>query len=171
MYYYLSLGSNIEPKTNAVSMLTALIKNYGAITSYPFYRTKPEKIISEYPFLNSLAVIRTELDREQLKNELNQIETSLGRDRNDPQKSIKDRSADIDILGSSATFNSEFYKAYDEPYINLELLAHEKKVSLERYGLPTTEGATTIDLDATTGNIRIIDSAFDRQENRFKTAL
>ena len=50
-------------------------------------------------FLNALFIIQTSMSAEQLKQEFNRIEEALGRDRSDPQRSFKDRTIDIDILG------------------------------------------------------------------------
>ncbi|MFL0811389.1 MAG: 2-amino-4-hydroxy-6-hydroxymethyldihydropteridine diphosphokinase [Agarilytica sp.] len=171
MHYYLSLGSNIEPEKNAVKMLAALANRFGAFIAYPFYYTPPVKITSGHPFLNSLAIIPSGLQPDAFKAELNCIEIRLGRDRSDPLRSQKDRTADIDILKISAKVDTLFFENFDEPYINIFTLGKDKRADLSAFGLPTTERATTVDLDTTTGHIRVVDSALDGQQYWLKPSF
>ncbi|WP_417656810.1 2-amino-4-hydroxy-6-hydroxymethyldihydropteridine diphosphokinase [Pseudidiomarina aestuarii] len=100
MYVYLcSMGANLAPEENfakARSKLTPLGEVHYSRAVY----TKPVDIDTEHDFLNSLFVIATQLDAEVLKMAFNKIETELGRDRDDPECSKKDRPMDIDILGA-----------------------------------------------------------------------
>lgn len=100
MYVYLcSMGANLAPEENfakARSKLTPLGEVHYSRAVY----TKPVDIDTEHDFLNSLFVISTQLDAEVLKMAFNKIETELGRDRDDPECSQKDRPMDLDILGA-----------------------------------------------------------------------
>lgn len=98
-YYLCSLGSNLAPEYNisrAKSYLTGIAQkvHYSRVIT-----TEPVAMASDNQFLNALFVVQTHLPADRLKQAFNTIEISLGRDRNDPQSSIKDRPIDIDILG------------------------------------------------------------------------
>lgn len=121
MYYYLSIGTNIEPEANAVRISTALARVFGKFSLYPFVYTTPVAMKSSKAFLNSLAIISSEHDTDAVKLQLNAIEIALGRDRQDPLRSEKDRSADIDILTSHPNYNESLFLNYDAPYIPLVL--------------------------------------------------
>jgi 2-amino-4-hydroxy-6-hydroxymethyldihydropteridine diphosphokinase len=99
MKYLCSLGSNIDPEMNihhAKQQLRAL--NSNCLFSQNI-ATKPVDIDTQNGFLNALFIIDTSLSSHELKQRFNQIEEALGRDRSDPERSIKDRTIDIDILG------------------------------------------------------------------------
>lgn len=170
-YYYLSLGSNIDPEVNSANMIKMLLQEFGVLVSFPFIYTQPEKIKSPNIFLNSVAIVLSPLDSSALKSRLNTIETRLGRDRNDPDKSIKDRPADIDILGCGETLDVDYFSAFEEPYINYGNKTLEAFVDMEEFGLPRTEGATTIHLDSASGDIRILEQAANRLKDWHKSAL
>ncbi|HET8816999.1 MAG TPA: 2-amino-4-hydroxy-6-hydroxymethyldihydropteridine diphosphokinase [Pseudidiomarina sp.] len=97
--YLCSMGANLAPEENfakARSKLTPLGEVHYSRAVY----TKPVDIDTEHDFLNSLFVISTQLDAEVLKMAFNKIEIELGRDRDDPDCSQKDRPMDLDILGA-----------------------------------------------------------------------
>lgn len=103
--YLCSLGSNLAPEYNisrAKSYLTGIAQKvqYSRVIT-----TEPVAMASDNQFLNALFVVQTHLPVDRLKQAFNTIEISLGRDRNDPQSSIKDRPIDIDILGVIDTNN------------------------------------------------------------------
>jgi len=98
-FFVCSLGSNIEPEYN-VSRAKSYLAGVGQALYYSrTITTEPVDMASEHSFLNALFVISTHLDAKRLKQAFNTIEISLGRDRSDPDCSIKDRTIDIDILG------------------------------------------------------------------------
>lgn len=97
--YLCSLGSNIEPQSHfsqARKALEALSDDIAFSRNIP---TSPVDIKTDKTFLNALFIINTAMNANELKREFNKIEELLGRDRSDPQRSIKDRTIDIDILG------------------------------------------------------------------------
>ncbi len=171
MYYYLSIGSNIEPKLNSVRIITQMLKHFGPLVSYPFVRTTPDKITTNHSFLNSVAIVRSSLGPADVKRILNSIETSLGRDREDPEKSVKDRTADIDILGYDTEINIDYFHTFDEPYINFKPYTARDFEHMEALGLPRTEGAATIHFDSRSGHIRILDNTADRLEYWHKSSF
>lgn len=170
-YYYLSLGTNIDPEVNSVKMLNLLLQEFGALVSYPFIYTQPEKIESPHIFINSVAIILSSLDGTALKARLNAFEISLGRDRDDPNRSIKDRPADIDILGVEDCLDVHYFANFAESYINICDRSKKDYVDMRPFGLPRTEGPTPIHFDAGSGNICVLDQAINRLEDWHKTTL
>ena len=169
MYYYLSLGTNIEPEVNALRMLEALCSEFGKIICFPFIYSEPEAIKSKNRFLNSAVIIICDQPITNVKARLNQIETQLGRDRTDPDKSIKDRTADIDIVTTSDRIDFTLFHVPQVSYISNSIYGKGKLANLGP--LASTKGPTTIDLDRDTGNIRVIhntqNSLIDGQESSF----
>lgn len=170
MYFYLSIGTNINPEKNAVRIIKNLCHHFGMLTLYPFVYTKPELISSSSIFLNGLAIIESKLDDKELKNILNSIEVKLGRNRNDPLKSTKNRPADIDILLQADKHHLALFDTFTDQYIKA-CLPPNTPVDLSVYGLPAHQGAATIHLDNTAGQISIIENKFDclvhREESTF----
>ncbi|MCH2084659.1 MAG: 2-amino-4-hydroxy-6-hydroxymethyldihydropteridine diphosphokinase [Saprospiraceae bacterium] len=134
-WYYISLGSNIDPYENVKYMLDYLLQISKRIDISRILETQAKGFNSDRTFLNLAARIQTHLSPVELKELFNQIETKLGRDRNDPQSKKKDRVADIDILFYKEHENNAIYKGDlpPEPYVRpfvLELLDY-LKVSID----------------------------------------
>jgi len=96
--YLLGLGSNIEPFENFAQMTTLLLKCFDQISLSRVLHIPPVGMNSQHYFLNAVAFIETTIEEDKLKQICNQIEITLGRDRNDPDSKHKDRPADLDIL-------------------------------------------------------------------------
>lgn len=96
--FFLSLGSNQNPAKNVPLMVQALLQVSPTIDISRVVRTEPSGFDSQLLFFNLAARIESTMDAKKLKQTLNQIEENLGRDRSDPNKKLKDRPADIDIL-------------------------------------------------------------------------
>ncbi len=156
MYYYLSIGTNLSPETNAVKIVQHLCLGYGRLLLYPFVRTPPIEIDSNNLFLNSVAVVKTESDHKALKKNLDKIETSLGRDKDDPLSSTKDRVADIDIIHASQQFDPASKLKNKTDYLQ-QVLNLKAAVDLKAYGLPTIDRPTTVNIDSRSGQIIISD--------------
>jgi 2-amino-4-hydroxy-6-hydroxymethyldihydropteridine diphosphokinase len=127
--YYLGLGSNLSPHTNVVEMLKALMDLSDEVIISRVIQTQPAGFPSEKIFLNLAARIQSELEPEALKQRFNQIEIDLGRDRTDPNRKLKDRVADIDILFYTRpeVTQVEARELPPEPYLRapvVELLDH-----------------------------------------------
>lgn len=99
-YYFLSLGSNIDPEENVWNMLDKLSELLGPLDISKIEETSAIGFDSEKKFLNLCVRIKSDLDAEALKAILIQIEMDLGRDRENPDSKTSDRPADIDILFS-----------------------------------------------------------------------
>jgi len=171
MYYYLSIGTNIDPEINAVNIVKMLLQRFGPMVAYPYLRTAPVNMESACEFFNSLAIIYSHLKPEELKKALNEIESKLGRDREDPLRSIKDRPADIDILGSTHTLNNAFFHQQEEPYVVEVARNPGTGIDLSGRGLPSTECAATVNFDTRAGHIRVLEYGSDRLEYWHKSSL
>ena len=162
MFYYLAIGTNISAEQNAVAIIRKLIESFGRLYVFPYIVTQPENMQTANYFLNSVVIISTTLDSNTIKSYLNDIEHALGRDRNDPDRSNKDRSADIDILDHGRdVVTQDAHPLAEERFIQDVLAYTGKMIDLSEYGLPFSERAATVDLDKATGNLVIIDNTID----------
>ncbi|MEL6719144.1 MAG: 2-amino-4-hydroxy-6-hydroxymethyldihydropteridine diphosphokinase [Bacteroidota bacterium] len=100
LQYFIGLGSNLEPEQNMLNMVEALFTISERVDISEIIRTDPVGLKSENYFLNTVVRIETIDDQTELKNKLNIIEGNLGRDRSNPSRKYKDRTADLDILFS-----------------------------------------------------------------------
>lgn len=117
--FFLSLGSNQDPEKNVPLMVKALLQLSPSIDLSRVVRTKPIGFDSQLIFFNLAARIESPLDVQALKQRLVQLEEKLGRNRKDPNRKLKDRPADIDIL---------FQLSQKERYIPLSWLPQEPYV-------------------------------------------
>lgn len=103
------LGSNIEPDKNIERAKKTLTRKYKVVAESSFRQTKSIGDIQQADFINGAILLETERDSEQLKVELTQIETELGRSQehnhNEP------RTIDLDIiLWNETIMDQDFYK-------------------------------------------------------------
>jgi 2-amino-4-hydroxy-6-hydroxymethyldihydropteridine diphosphokinase len=92
---YLSLGSNVEPERHLRAAVAALRERFGDVLLSPVYRTRSVGFDGT-DFLNSAAVIDSDLDPLALNDWLHALEDAHGRDRSGPR--FSDRTLDIDIV-------------------------------------------------------------------------
>ena len=95
MKYFLSLGSNIEPKKNLDLAIGALGKILDEMSCSATYQTKAEGFEGE-DFLNLVISGNSSLSLKSLNKKLKSIEDITGRDREVPKFSA--RTLDIDIV-------------------------------------------------------------------------
>ncbi len=96
--FLLGIGSNLDPGANVPRILGGLAEAFGELYISSVRPTAPEGMRTANSFLNLAAFVPTERPEAEVKSLFNAIEEGLGRDRSDPDKKIKDRPADIDIL-------------------------------------------------------------------------
>jgi len=169
--YLLGIGSNLNPQHNIGQIIALLLRHFAQIKLSRVLSIPPIGMNSHHDFLNVVLFIATDLSETDLKAICNTIETTLGRDRTDPDRKIKDRPADLDILTKV-----QFPDDYDRPVNNItdeyflypllqELAAYlsNKQYSLQQAGVDITvdnlrfgQTATTIYRNASTGNKGII---------------
>lgn len=125
MHYFLSIGSNLEPKINIISIVNTLLEIAPRLLISRVIETPAEGFISNHDFLNACLYVESDLNPIELKYYCNQVEIKLGRNRNDPNRAIQDHSADIDIIWALEKLK-DFPPLPTEHYIQpllLELLA------------------------------------------------
>ena len=98
--FFIAIGSNIHPKKNFPLIMAKLIAEFGKLWLSRVIYTTSVDMISKSLFLNAVLYLKSGQSPDKLKKMFNSIETALGRDRNNPQRNVKDRTADIDILFS-----------------------------------------------------------------------
>ena len=162
MYYYLSLGTNIDPQLNAVAMVKSIICEFGSIYLFPFVSTEPVNICTSNTFLNSICVIQSNLDNGTVKEITNKIEVQLGRKKFDILSGQKDTEADIDIIMSSDYLIELRNLHVKEPYVDAVLISDSiKRVDLKPFGLPSIYRPSTINFDTRTRQVVIVDDKFN----------
>jgi 2-amino-4-hydroxy-6-hydroxymethyldihydropteridine diphosphokinase len=92
---WLSLGSNIEPRTHIRQALDELRKEFGELQISPIYESRAIGCEGD-DFLNLVVGIETQLPVESLRSLLRAIETKLGRQRQSDK--YAPRTLDIDLL-------------------------------------------------------------------------
>ena len=100
-HYLLGLGSNINPTDNLPRAKAALSVITDIVTVSPVMDTPTVGDSFNFPFQNQLMLVRSPLGEPELKQRLLQIETELGREPKSDARKFKDRTIDIDILGSA----------------------------------------------------------------------
>lgn len=156
MYYYLSIGSNINPNSNVSKALETLLNKFSGLYVFPPIYTEPENINSKNKFINTLVILKSELDSALLKNIFNDIEASLGRDRSDKDRSIKDRVCDIDIIFSYEKFKVDIFKMCKEGYLVEVVNMARAPVKIRVFGSQLSDRPSAIYLDRRSGNKLIV---------------
>lgn len=115
MRYLCGVGSNIRPQNHISAAFAAMADRFGILHVSCVIRTRPDGMATPRHFLNALVTFESDEAPDALKDWLNTLEESLGRDRSDPLSSLKDRPLDVDILEwrESGHFTGN---GIDEPY-------------------------------------------------------
>lgn len=108
---YISLGSNIEPRSNYLQKAVVLIlKKIGLITHYASVYETPAWGFISTPFLNTCIIIETKLNTLNALITLQEIEKEIGRQPK-TVSTYESRPIDLDILFSSeGIFNYDYLK-------------------------------------------------------------
>lgn len=126
--YFIGIGSNIAPEKNVAAGLRELLASGSRVVISRILQTRPVGMESENTFYNLVAYLETALEADFLKKRFNAIEQALGRDRSDPERGVKDRPLDLDILvqlGPETDWDLIFPEvdSYYRPLLE-ELVAH-----------------------------------------------
>ncbi len=156
MYYYLSLGSNINPESNISKTLELLLKRFSELYLFPPIYTSPENIKSKNEFINTLIILKSDFDSVSLKNIFNDIEILLGRDRRDKDRSVKDRVCDIDIIFSYEKFRIDVFNMCKEKYLVQVIDMTGITTKIQVFGSQLSNRPSAIYLDRRSGNKLII---------------
>ena len=95
---YLSLGSNIEPRTHLRAALDELARQFGTLAVSPVYRMPAIGMQAE-DFLNLAVGLDTGLDPHALNDWLHALEDRHGRRRDVPRWSSRTLDVDIVLVG------------------------------------------------------------------------
>ena len=118
--YFVSIGSNINPRTNIPLILDALLRGVPQLHISRIIETEAVGMLdNSQPFFNLTAAFESDRDSAELKAWFVQIETRLGRDRTHPLRKMQGRPADID---------TEFYLTPEHPQIELDTLPPEPHI-------------------------------------------
>jgi 2-amino-4-hydroxy-6-hydroxymethyldihydropteridine diphosphokinase len=156
MYYYLSVGSNIDPERNLSKCLETLLIRFERAYVFPCTYTQPENITTDNVFINTLLVIESDSSAENIKDYFCSVEESLGRDRSDKDRSRKDRTCDIDIITSSGQLSLDNFRQCNERYLQEVLSDSSEKAAVALFGSNFSDRPATIYLDAAASNKLVI---------------
>jgi 2-amino-4-hydroxy-6-hydroxymethyldihydropteridine diphosphokinase len=171
MYYVVSLGSNIQPEHHVAAAISILCKTFGSLFVYQRVYTQAQLVESNHVFINSVLVLQTALSAAELKAELCRIEEQLGRDRSDPNRSVKDRSCDLDII-CQQQFWSEGWKAQlTESYVQQVFDPLSKAAPIQLGSQLFSERPAAIYFQAETGDKFIVDQKPDALINWLETSF
>ena len=93
--YLMGVGSNLSPHQNIAQIIEELLQQFSQLSLSRILHIPPVGMNSQHDFLNMAVFIETDIAQTELKAFCNDLETQLGRDRNDPASKIKDRAADL----------------------------------------------------------------------------
>jgi len=157
MYYYLLLGSNISPKNNLARTIEEILINFKeAITFSPVY-TKPENMETRNVFMNTIMIIQSQLDKRTIKKKLESIEETLGRNRRDPERSLKDRTCDIDILKCSNKLDINILTSIQDAYIQ-KVIRGNSSVEVRIFETPLSKGPRKLSYNISTEKLEVSNS-------------
>lgn len=156
MFYLCSLGSNIAPEQHVPDGISQLVTQFAPVTFSSLIYTAPVDITSAHDFVNGLFYFESNRLPEEIKTQFNHLEISHGRNRKDPESSLKDRVLDLDILLVSHNLNDlklfQSLPDYLKP-LQQELFSHQplnenlRKFSCQVASLQFGDRAATIHCD------------------------
>lgn len=92
----IGVGSNINPEKNIGLAKTAIESAHELLKASSFVKTEPLGFKNQDKFTNGAFLIRTEMDLDELKSWLNNLESKLGRVKTENKNGP--RTIDLDIL-------------------------------------------------------------------------
>lgn len=109
----IGVGSNIDPHQNIEKARELLRRDHLFISESSFVTTAPIGYSQQADFINGAFLIRTSLDKNQLKSYLTRIEDSLHRHRTENKNGP--RTIDLDIVVWNGTVVDQDY--YTRPFL------------------------------------------------------
>jgi 2-amino-4-hydroxy-6-hydroxymethyldihydropteridine diphosphokinase len=147
MYCHVTIGSNIEPQSNIANAIEQLSGHFGTLTVFPRVFTEAQDIDSNEPFINTAAIFCSRDNVHDIKAILNRIEESLGRDRDDPNRSHLSRTCDIDIVALLESPQKNIFISAKEPYVRAVFESQDHApINSSRFP-QLRDGSSTVDLD------------------------
>lgn len=171
MYYVISIGSNIQPEHHVAAAVSMLAKSFGSLYLYQRVYTQAQLVESNHVFINSVLVLNSTLTASELKTQLCHIEESLGRDRSDPQRSVKDRSCDLDIICCQELWSEAWKTALTESYVQQVFDPVSKQAPIQLGCQLFSERPAAIYFQAQAGDKFIVDQKPDALINWLETSF
>ncbi|MCT4615276.1 MAG: 2-amino-4-hydroxy-6-hydroxymethyldihydropteridine diphosphokinase [Marinifilaceae bacterium] len=122
----ISFGSNIDPKKNVKYSETIISSDHQLLDCSKTYITKPIGIKNQDDFHNGAFIIKTNLDKEDFKLYLKQVENQLGRDRS--LAKFGPRTIDLDII----IWNNEIV---DKDYFIRDFIKQSVDELIDKYNI------------------------------------
>jgi 2-amino-4-hydroxy-6-hydroxymethyldihydropteridine diphosphokinase len=183
--FIFGIGTNVDPERNARHIVERLVHRFGRTLVSRFHYTEPVGMDSDRRFINYCAFVETGLDPVACKSACVAIEVELGRDRTDPFRKTRNRTADIDLLAQllpgPTTLRLEQVADYlVQPLRELTaLLALDRAVLGRRddvHRRPFVQDAlgkapTAVDCDDRAGLVVVGHDRLDSEPNRLGAAL
>ena len=163
MFYLGSIGSNLQPGHHVPWVVRELVELAGRLRLSPVIVTEPAAMQSTHRFANALFLLESPLLPAELKACFNALEAEHGRDRNDPARSVKDRTLDLDLLAHGeeltalAAIDLPGYLQPLWPTLDGQPLMAGECLPFSLGDLQLGDRAATIYRDAGTGEIAVID--------------
>jgi len=121
----IGLGSNIDPEKNIEKAKHIINDLFTLQAESKFIRTKPVGYLEQDDFINGAVLIKTDLNADQLKLNLKQVEETLGRQA--PSIKFGPRTIDLDIvIFNNEVTDKDFYERDFLKNSVLELLPNLK---------------------------------------------
>ncbi|MEQ3696633.1 MAG: 2-amino-4-hydroxy-6-hydroxymethyldihydropteridine diphosphokinase [Pseudomonadales bacterium] len=155
MYYHVSIGSNIRPSNNIGCAVAKLSQCFGELTLFPRVITDAVDMIEGNEFINTAAIFESLMIPSEVKAILNDIERDLGRDRDDPLCSVKNRCCDIDIFQVLETPQPKSFLASEESYVKA-VFTSDRYAAIHCEHFDLSDGSATVNLQARSGNELVI---------------
>ena len=115
-YYLIGLGSNLEPELNITEANQAIALQVSLLDHSPVLINPPCGTSFQFTFHNQILLIQSEYSASHLKALFERIEISMGREPKSPERRLKDRPIDIDILATSNSITGVLSTSFPEPY-------------------------------------------------------
>jgi 2-amino-4-hydroxy-6-hydroxymethyldihydropteridine diphosphokinase len=115
-YYLVGLGSNLEPELNITKAYQEIALQVSILDHSPVLINPPCGTSFQFTFHNQILLIQSEHSSAHLKALFEHIEISMGREPKSPERRLRDRPIDIDILAQSTSAESILSTPFIETY-------------------------------------------------------
>lgn len=115
-YYLVGLGSNLEPEFNITKAYQEMTLQVNILDHSPVLINPPCGTSFQFTFHNQILLIQSEHSSAHLKALFERIEISMGREPKSPERRLRDRPIDIDILAQSDSVEEILSISFTETY-------------------------------------------------------
>jgi len=115
-YYLVGLGSNLEPEFNITKAYQEIALQVSILDHSPVLINPPCGTSFQFTFHNQILLIQSEHSSAHLKALFERIEIRMGREPKSPERRLKDRPIDIDILAQSDSMEEILSIPFTETY-------------------------------------------------------